>query len=93
MPATIKSKTLMGAAKRFELWLIYGAVFSFLALCVLWNLGSWVDDPLARLVFTGLLVIGYAVIAVLVLRFYDKDGVRIRVRAAAAKAPEAVSTE
>lgn len=79
MTADVKAKTLMGPAKRFELWLVYSAAYSFVALCVWWELGhGFVDDPLARLLFVGQLVVAFAVILVLVRHFYDKDGNRIR---------------
>lgn len=79
MPADLKSKTLMAPAKRLELWLVYSAVYSFLCLCVFWNLDDRrIADPLVRLIFIGQLVLVYAVIAVLVRQFYDKDGKRIR---------------
>ncbi len=79
MPANVKAKTLMAPAKRLELWLIYSAAYSFFALCVFWNLGDrHVNDPLVRLLFVGQLVLVYALIAVLVRHFYDKEGKRAR---------------
>lgn len=79
MPAAVKAKTLMAPAKRVELWLIYSAAYSFVALCVFWKLGErYTEDPLVRLLFVGQLVLVYAMIAVLVRQFYEKDGKRSR---------------
>jgi hypothetical protein len=91
--ATLKSKSLMGPAKRFELWLVYSAAYSFVALCVLWNIGDAVNDPLARLLFVGQLILAFAVIAVLIPLFYDKEGKRIRQgKASAASSQEVVAS-
>jgi uncharacterized membrane protein YhaH (DUF805 family) len=89
MPVAKKAKSLMGAARRFELWWIWCALYSIVVLGVLWSVDDWVDNSLARLISCGVLVLGFAVIAVLIRQFYDAEGKRVRVQ----PLPEPVETD